>query len=101
MGIMPYIQCNGADLYYEDYGEGQTIVFMHGVMAGLRFFQHQLEGLSNDYRTVAFDFRGHGRSSKTEMGHTLPQYAHDLRTLFEKLGLDNVVLVGWSMGALV
>jgi pimeloyl-ACP methyl ester carboxylesterase len=74
---------------------------MHGVMAGLRFFQPQLEGLSNDYWTIAFDFRGHGRSSKTEMGHTLPQYARDLRVLFEKLDLNDVILVGWSMGALV
>jgi pimeloyl-ACP methyl ester carboxylesterase len=98
---MPYIHCNGADIYYEDLGWGQPIVFMHGVMAGLRFFQPQLDGLSNDYRTIAFDFRGHGRSSKTEMGHTLPQYARDLHTLLERLELEDVVLVGWSMGALV
>lgn len=98
---MPVIQCNGAGLYYEDYGEGQPIVFLHGMAAGLRYFEAQLTGLSNEYRTVAFDFRGQGRSEKTELGHKLPQYARDLHIFLEQLELDDVVLVGWSMGALV
>ena len=98
---MPVVQCNGADLYYEDHGEGQPIVFLHGMAAGLRYFEPQLTGLSNEYRTVAFDFRGQGRSEKTELGHTLPQYAQDLHVFLEQLDLDDVVLVGWSLGALV
>ena len=63
---MPYSQCNGADLYSEDDGEGTPIVFLHGVMASRRFFEPQVTALSNDYRTIAVDFRGHGRSEKTE-----------------------------------
>jgi len=38
---------------------------------------------------------------KTELGHTLSQYARDLRVFLEQLDLDDVVLVGWSLGALV
>ena len=98
---MPVVQCNGADLYYEDHGSGEPIVFLHGMGAGLRYFEPQLTGLSDEYRTVAFDFRGQGRSERTELGHTLPQYARDLRTLLERLDLDDAVVVGWSMGALV
>lgn len=98
---MPLIQCNGADLYYEEHGEGQPIVFLHGGTAGLRYFEPQLMGLSNEYRTIAFDFRGHGRSEKTELGHTFGQYARDVQTFLEQLELDRVVLVGWSMGALI
>lgn len=98
---MAILQCNGADLYYEDYGEGQSIVFLHGGGAGLRYFEPQLLGLSNEYRTIAFDFRGHGRSAKTELGHTLPQYARDLHSFLEQTYLDDVVVAGWSMGAIV
>lgn len=98
---MAILQCNGADLYYEDYGEGRPIVFLHGGGAGLRYFEPQLTGLSNEYRAIAFDFRGHGRSAKTELGHTLPQYARDLRSFLERFDLDDVVVVGWSMGAIV
>lgn len=46
---MPVIQCNGADLYYEDHGAGQPIVFLHGGGDGLRYFEPQLTGLSNEY----------------------------------------------------
>ncbi|ELY61692.1 alpha/beta fold hydrolase [Natronococcus jeotgali] len=98
---MPYIQCNGADLYYEDHGEGPPIVFLHGVMASHRFFEPQLTTLSREYRTIAIDFRGHGRSEKTELGHTVTQYARDLRAFLSQREIENVVLVGWSMGALV
>ncbi|WP_226007984.1 alpha/beta fold hydrolase [Natrinema salinisoli] len=98
---MPYSQCNGADLYYEDHGEGAPIVFLHGVMASHRFFEPQLTTLSREYQTIAVDFRGHGQSAKTELGHTVAQYARDLRAFLSQRDLDNVVLVGWSMGALV
>ena len=98
---MPVVQCNGANLYYEEQGTGPPIVFLHGAFAGLRFFEPQLVGLSDKFRTVALDFRGHGRSEKTETGHTFPQHARDLRAFLEQLDLTDVVLVGWSMGALV
>ena len=98
---MPVIQCNGANLYYEDHGEGEPILFLHGAVAGLRYFEPQLTGLSGEYRALALDFRGHGRSEKTELGHTLPQHARDVREFFDRLELDDVVVVGWSMGALV
>jgi len=98
---MASIQCNGAAIYYEDYGDGQPIVFLHGVWAGLRYFEPQLTGLSDRYRTVALDFRGHGRSEKTEQGHTVRQYARDVHEFLDGRRLDDVVLVGWSMGAAV
>ena len=98
---MPVVECNGATLYYEDHGDGAPIVFLHGAMAGIRYFEPQLTGLSDDYRTLALDFRGHGRSEKTELGHTLPQHARDVRSFLDQLDLDDVVLVGWSMGAIV
>lgn len=98
---MPVCQCNGANLYYEDHGDGAPIVFLHGGTAGLRYFEPQLTGLSDEYRTLAVDFRGHGRSEKTELGHTLSQYARDVHAFLDQLDLDDIVLVGWSMGALV
>lgn len=98
---MPYSQCDGADLYYRDVGDGLPIVFLHGVMASHRFFDRQVAALSDEYRTLAVDFRGHGRSEKTDLGHTVAQYARDVHTFLELHDLDDVVLVGWSMGALV
>jgi non-heme chloroperoxidase len=98
---MPYETCNGASLYFEDEGNGTPIVFLPGVMTGVRFFAHQLADLPPDRRTIALDYRGHGRSENTETGHTVPGYADDLRAFLDRRDLNNVVLVGWSMGALV
>ncbi|WP_158056316.1 alpha/beta fold hydrolase [Halorussus halophilus] len=113
---MPYEQCNGADLYFEDEQPANSeagssassglesnnpIVLLPGVTTGIRFFDEQLSGLSGDHHTVALDYRGHGRSEKTEIGHTVPQYARDLRSFLDQRDLEDVVLVGWSMGALV
>lgn len=91
---------NGAELYYEESGEGQPLLFLHGVMMGSRFFVRQ-NSLAEDYRPIMLDFRGHGRSEKTETGHTLPNYAQDVEAFLEAKGLDDVVIVGWSMGSLV
>ena len=58
-----------------------------------------MTALSTDHRPIALDYRGHGRSSKTDLGHTVPQYARDVHAFLEQRGLENVVFVGWSMGA--
>ncbi|MFB6133753.1 MAG: alpha/beta fold hydrolase [Halanaeroarchaeum sp.] len=98
---MPTETVNGAELYYEETGEGQPVVFLHGVMMGSRFFIEQQAGLPDRIRPIVLDFRGHGRSETTETGHTLPTYAADVEAFLAAQGLEDVVLVGWSMGALV
>jgi len=108
---MATLQVNGTELFYDDAGPlsegstpGPTIVLLHGVWMSSRFFKHQIQALQAHHRVVALDFRGHGYSAAVGSGHTVPQYARDLRGLLEHLGLNgakSVVLVGWSMGAFV
>jgi pimeloyl-ACP methyl ester carboxylesterase len=98
---MPKLTVNGAQLHYEEAGSGPPIVLVHGLWMSGRFFQAQLDGLSDRYRVVALDLRGHGRSEHVTSGHTVAQYARDLRSLLEALELRDPVVVGWSMGALV
>ncbi len=92
---------NGVSLHVADEGEGQPVVFVHGVMMTSRFFDRQIEHVSATARFVAPDLRGHGRSEKVLHGHTLENYAADLAALFEARGISRPVLVGWSMGAMV
>lgn len=98
---MPRETVNDTDLYYETAGDGPPIVFLHGVMMGSRFFTDQLQGLDDEYRPISLDFRGHGRSEKNETGHTIPQYAADVEAFLAAQNVESVILVGWSMGALV
>ncbi len=89
---------DGAKIYYEDQGEGQPILLVHGWLCSSRFWQKNVPDLANEFRVVTVDLRGHGNSSKTLTGHTIRQYARDVRELIEHLGLKETVLVGWSLG---
>ena len=98
---MATVRVNGVELYYEDVGSGDAVVFVHGVWMSSRCFAPQLEGLADRHRVLALDLRGHGRSEHATTGHTVAQYARDLRAFLEALELARPVVVGWSMGALV
>ncbi|MFD0771905.1 alpha/beta fold hydrolase [Bacillus sp. CGMCC 1.60114] len=99
---MPYIKLDhDVNIYYEDQGQGTPIIFVHGVWMSSRFFHKQLPYFSENYRAISLDLRSHGRSSHAQSGHTIANYARDLHAVIEKLCLENVVLVGWSMGAFV
>jgi pimeloyl-ACP methyl ester carboxylesterase len=92
---------DGTEIFFESQGRGNEIIFVHGVWASSGFFKKQLGPLSLKYRVTALDLRGHGQSSKTPRGHTVLQYAHDLRSFLDATSSENVVLIGWSMGAFV
>lgn len=98
---MARLDLGGCELYYEELGHGRPIVFLHGVCMSGRFFHRQLPYFSARHRAVVPDLRAHGRSTQVPSGHTLPTYARDVRVFLERLALDGVVLVGWSMGCLV
>jgi pimeloyl-ACP methyl ester carboxylesterase len=92
---------SGVRLYYEEKGKGRPVVFLHGVWGSSRFFQRQISWFGDRYRTIAVDFRGHGRSSMTLHGQTVETYAQDLHAFLAALGIVEPVLVGWSMGSFV
>lgn len=99
MSAPNYLETNdGARIYYEDQGEGQPIVLVHGWLCSTRFWQKNVPQLAKQFRVVTLDLRGHGNSSKILTGHTIWQYAHDVRQLIEHLGLNDATLVGWSLG---
>ncbi len=98
---MPYLSLNGTQLYYEEKGHGQPILFIHGVWMSSRFFHKQLNYFGQRYRAITVDLRAHGRSAQVHSGHTMANYARDIRELIKGLKLTDVVMVGWSMGAFI
>lgn len=90
---------DGTEIYYTEQGEGQPIVFAHGWPLSSDAWQPELKFFSeNGFRTIAHDRRGHGRSEKTALGHTIDQYARDLAALIEHLDLHDVIVMGHSTG---
>jgi non-heme chloroperoxidase len=87
------------DLYYEDHGTGQPVVLIHGYPLNGHSWERQEQALLKaGYRVIAYDRRGWGQSSKPTIGHDYDTFAADLNALLEHLDLNDVVLVGFSMG---
>ncbi|MUV38260.1 Haloacetate dehalogenase [Lentibacillus sp. JNUCC-1] len=97
---MPKAKLNGIDLYYEDEGQGQPIVLLHGLTGSHLMLRAEQARFQSEYRVVALDARGHGKSDKPE-SYTLNDHIEDVLALINYLKLDNVVLLGMSMGTYV
>jgi peroxiredoxin len=87
------------DLYYEDHGEGQPVVLIHGYpLDGHSWEKQSAVLLDAGYRVITYDRRGFGRSSQPTTGYDYDTFAADLKVVLDTLDLNDVVLVGFSMG---
>lgn len=99
---MHQVQVNGATLHYEESGTGpEAVVFAHGLLFDRRIFDAQRAALSDRYRTIAFDFRGHGGSEVTRDGYDMDTLADDAAELIRALGAAPCHFAGLSMGGFV
>ena len=90
---------DGTQIYYNDWGSGQPVVFSHGWPLSGEAFEDQMFFLaSRGYRCIAHDRRGHGRSSQPWNGNDMDTYADDLAALVAALDLKDAVHVGHSTG---
>jgi non-heme chloroperoxidase len=90
---------DGTQIYYKDWGRGQPIVFHHGWPLSADDWDAQLLFfVSQGYRVVAHDRRGHGRSSQTDGGNDMDTYADDMAQLVQHLDLRDAIHVGHSTG---
>ncbi len=92
---------NGTDIeiYYEDHGNGRPVVLIHGYpLNGRSWERQQRELLAAGFRAINYDRRGFGLSSQPTTGYDYDTFAGDLNALLDHLELDEVDLVGFSMG---
>lgn len=96
-----YAQINGIKLYYESYGNGDPILIIHGNGGDISSMSNQIEHFRNEFRVIAADSRGHGRSDSGEAQLTYRQIASDLAALVNHLSLEKVHIIGWSDGGII
>ncbi|MFB9867000.1 alpha/beta fold hydrolase [Vreelandella sulfidaeris] len=87
------------ELYYEVRGAGKPVVLIHGWPLSGRSWEQQVPALVEaGYKVVTYDRRGFGRSTQTDGGYDYDTLAADLKKLIDTLDLNEVTLVGFSMG---
>jgi 3-oxoadipate enol-lactonase len=95
---MATLHVDGADLYYEEHGEGEPLVLLHGFGSSTRDWELQIPLFSERYRVVVIDFRGFGRSTRDQGPHCVEQFASDTLAVLDHLKIDRFRLLGYSMG---
>src|SRR5690554_685179 len=90
---------NGIEIAYMDEGQGsETIIMIHGLGSYAPAWKKTIEGLSKNYRCIAIDLPGYGKSSKGNYSGSMTFFADAVQEFAEALNLDKVVLAGHSMG---
>ncbi|ATL45320.1 alpha/beta fold hydrolase [Elizabethkingia sp. HX WHF] len=94
-----YIDLKDAKIYYEEYGKGQPLLFLHGNNGSISDFSQQIPFFAKHYRVIAIDTRGQGRSTDlTQDTYSYQKFAADLYQVTKSLNLEQVDIVGWSDG---
>ena len=90
---------SGQSVAYVDEGKGsETIIFIHGLGSYLPAWEKNIESLKSNYRTIALDLPGYGKSSKENVQVSMDAYAKTVLELMDKLKIKKATLAGHSMG---
>ncbi|MSQ15641.1 MAG: alpha/beta fold hydrolase [Dehalococcoidia bacterium] len=89
------------ELEYIDKGAGLPVVFIHGFPYNKTMWASQIDALSDRYRVVAPDLRGHGESAAPVGPYLMEVLAYDVKRLLDHLNIENAVICGFSMGGYV
>lgn len=98
---MAYFEHEGCTLHYEEYGQGEPLVLLHGLGSSCQDWEYQVPELARQYRVILLDVRGHGRSDKPRERYSIAGFSADLLALLEHLNTGPVHLAGLSMGGMI
>ena len=96
-----YAVINGLRIRYLDHGSGPAILFIHGLGGNIESWMSVLNRMPPGYRLIALDLRGFGSSQKPSRAASVGEFADDVEGLVDYLGLEGLVMVGFSMGGVV
>lgn len=92
---------DGVDLSWLESGSGPTLLMLPGWSQSAAMFREQFADLSDRFHCLAQDHRGHGERERPDHGYRISRLARDLREFIEHRELDDITLLGHSMGASV
>ena len=94
---------DGLKIYYEQRGSGSAVLLSHGFRASSAMWQNQIAALSEHYRVITWDMRGHGRSDSPDdpEAYSLERRVADMAAILRECGTDRAVIGGLSLGGLL
>ncbi len=101
---MPIVQVNNKNIHLLEmnHESSQAIVMIHGMFTNLSVFYFNISpNLSDRFRVVMYDLKGHGMSERSDHGYDLESMSNDLIALMDTLQLNKVHLIGYSYGGLI
>lgn len=98
---MSIAKVGSVELYYEEHGTGDPLLLIMGLAADSQAWMFQIPDFAKQYRVIAFDNRGVGRSSKPAGPYTIHEMADDTLGLLDALKIDKAHVVGVSMGGMI
>ena len=98
---MPLIDTGEIEIYYQEFGRGHPLLLIHGLGSSSRDWELQIPDFEKDFRVIAIDLRGHGRSDKPRGPYSMRQFAADAARLLEILEAVPAHVLGISLGGMV
>lgn len=85
-------------LHFEERGSGEPLILLHGNGEDGAYFEHQMKHFSPQYRVIALDTRGHGKSPRGAAPFTIRQFADDLLAFMDEHSIKRADILGFSDG---
>lgn len=98
---MPTLRINGINLAYDEQGQGEPLLFLHGLGSRGEDWAFQVPYFAARYRVITADLRGHGASDKPAGPYSVPMMADDVVGLLGALNVESTHIVGLSMGGMI
>ena len=95
------IKYKKTDVYFTDSGKGPAIVLLHGFLGSSEIWKDFIKDLSLDYRVVAVDLPGHGKTGNIAIVHSMEMIAETVKAVLNHLKIKKCTMVGHSMGGSV
>ena len=97
-----YVELRGLRFHYREWGnKGQSVVLLHGLASSSHIWDLTAPLLTKEYRVLALDQRGHGKSDKPDDGYDFATMVADVQAFCRYSGLERPVVIGHSWGASV
>jgi 3-oxoadipate enol-lactonase len=98
---MAFFHTGDIDIYYEIHGQGEPLLFIHGLGSSARDWELQIDHFADHFKVITMDLRGHGRSGRPPGPYAMTLFAEDVSRLLEGLDCSPAHILGISLGGMV